>query len=494
MKNKNGFTIIELLVVIVVIGILASITILAYTSVQQQARDKQRMTSSTVVSSGLEKYFDVNGEYPSVAKVTNSDATAAKQLLGLTDLTSLSVSGSTVNLWKTGAASSVNRLTYSGNTDVSASCTSGAAATDICTDYKIQFYNEQTKTVTTITSNHTSGTITAPPPTTPSQPTLAAALNAGNVVATASAITCGVGASGQYAYQTRTNNGAWSGYGAWTATGQYSTPTAQGTKFGFMVKTHCVASGVPSADSTPSTEATYTGPINAPAVPTISNSTAGNTTTWSWVATACPAGTTAYYAANSGNDYDTTSTQNWWMGWQADQTTLTWPRDTTSQGYLYGTKIRAKCANAFATSPWSGDSNVSTWLRNVVAPGTPTNWSYAVVGGRTGWDWYWTEPTCGLGTNSAFQWDGYIGDTNNTNGWSMYWTDKGPYNHYWYGATAPSWQDPGWYNGGNLELQFNGTSTPYNINVYAAITYRCQNPLTLRTAVGARAQAGPYNT
>ncbi len=156
--------------------------------------------------------------------------------------------------------------------------------------------------------------------------------------------------------------------------------------------------------------------------------------------------------------------------------------------------VRVKCANAFATSSWSANSNVDAPIRAVVAPGTPTNWSYAIVNSRTGYDWYWTEPACGLGTSSSFQWDGYIGDTNNTNGLNMYWTDKGPYYHYWYGASAPSKQDPGWYTGGNLELQFNGSSTPVGIDVYAATTYRCQNPLTLRTAVGARAQAGPYYT
>lgn len=41
-KNKNGFTIVELLVVVVVIAILASITTVAYGGLQQQARDVKR--------------------------------------------------------------------------------------------------------------------------------------------------------------------------------------------------------------------------------------------------------------------------------------------------------------------------------------------------------------------------------------------------------------------------------------------------------------------
>lgn len=41
-KQNSGFTIVELLIVIVVIGILAAITIVAYNGVQQRARDMTR--------------------------------------------------------------------------------------------------------------------------------------------------------------------------------------------------------------------------------------------------------------------------------------------------------------------------------------------------------------------------------------------------------------------------------------------------------------------
>ena len=41
-KKQTGFTIVELLIVIVVIGILAAITIVAFNGVQQRARDAQR--------------------------------------------------------------------------------------------------------------------------------------------------------------------------------------------------------------------------------------------------------------------------------------------------------------------------------------------------------------------------------------------------------------------------------------------------------------------
>jgi prepilin-type N-terminal cleavage/methylation domain-containing protein len=39
LKTKSGFTIVELLIVIVVIGILAAITIVAYNGIQDRAND-----------------------------------------------------------------------------------------------------------------------------------------------------------------------------------------------------------------------------------------------------------------------------------------------------------------------------------------------------------------------------------------------------------------------------------------------------------------------
>ncbi|MFI5212655.1 MAG: hypothetical protein ACHQTE_01715, partial [Candidatus Saccharimonadales bacterium] len=465
----------------------------------QQAHDSRRQASATVISSSLEKYFEMNGQYPSVAAMTATDSNSVKQLLGLLNLNSLvapgAPTGTTTNMWQPGAASHGTLLTYSGNTDASASCLSGGAATDSCIDYKIQYYKEQTNTVETIYSLHRTGAapVIATVPAS-AAPSLSAAQNGSNVTATVTPAACQSGAGMLYAFQTRTNDGTWSGYSGWAAENSLSVPGVAGTKFGFQVKQQCVLSGTASPESPPSSETVYIQPIGAPGVPSVANSTAGSITTWSWPAASCPAGTTVVYSVSSGNDYDTTGTQNWWMGWLADQSATSWNRDTSSQGYMYATKIRAKCTNAYATSPWSAESNVSYALRPVSAPGNASGWSYAVTGGRAAYDWYWNQPACGLGTNSSWQWDTYIGDVNNPSGHNLYWSDKGPYNHYWYGANAPSKQDPGWYTGNNLEVSLNGVNTPGGIDVYAAITYRCQNPNTLRSAVGARSQSPGYST
>lgn len=62
--KKPGFTIVELLIVIVVIAILASITIVAYSGIQTRAHDAQRLSVMNSLKKSLEEYYTINGTYP----------------------------------------------------------------------------------------------------------------------------------------------------------------------------------------------------------------------------------------------------------------------------------------------------------------------------------------------------------------------------------------------------------------------------------------------
>ncbi len=70
-KNKQakhfGFTIVELLIVIVVIGILAAITIVAYNGIQQRARNAQTISAAHDYLTAFQGYLAQNGSYPPVA-------------------------------------------------------------------------------------------------------------------------------------------------------------------------------------------------------------------------------------------------------------------------------------------------------------------------------------------------------------------------------------------------------------------------------------------
>ena len=63
-RKQQGFTIVELLIVIIVIGILATLVLVTFSGIQQSARNTQRVTDIKAVASHLETYNAKEGEYP----------------------------------------------------------------------------------------------------------------------------------------------------------------------------------------------------------------------------------------------------------------------------------------------------------------------------------------------------------------------------------------------------------------------------------------------
>jgi prepilin-type N-terminal cleavage/methylation domain-containing protein len=71
-KRQSGFTIVELLIVIVVIGILAAIVITTYAGIQSKGRNTKRTTDIVAIQSKLEAYYAENGNYPSLGNMNDS--------------------------------------------------------------------------------------------------------------------------------------------------------------------------------------------------------------------------------------------------------------------------------------------------------------------------------------------------------------------------------------------------------------------------------------
>ena len=67
--NQSGFTIVELLIVIVVIGILAAITIVAFNGVQQRAENTKTISAVDGYEKALIAYATVKGEYPGYGNI-----------------------------------------------------------------------------------------------------------------------------------------------------------------------------------------------------------------------------------------------------------------------------------------------------------------------------------------------------------------------------------------------------------------------------------------
>lgn len=72
-RKQQGFTIVELLIVIVVIGILAALVITTFTGIQQKARNTERTTDIKAIHGQVEAYYASNGRYPTLANLNDAN-------------------------------------------------------------------------------------------------------------------------------------------------------------------------------------------------------------------------------------------------------------------------------------------------------------------------------------------------------------------------------------------------------------------------------------
>ena len=163
-RVKRGFTLVELIVVMAVIAILATITVVGLGRYQADTRDARRASSVTVLTEALEKYYDANGEYPGCGVISGAGNTVVTSVLpGLSQsalitpqaapATTNSVSCSTVSL--TGD----DIFQYVGDGSTSCQGTQG------CLSYTIKYKKESTGEIATVTSRRNGTIATSGAPT-----------------------------------------------------------------------------------------------------------------------------------------------------------------------------------------------------------------------------------------------------------------------------------------------------------------------------------------
>lgn len=137
-QRQSGFTIVELLIVIVIIGILATLVIVTFSGVQQKARDAERKTDINAIAGQLEAAYANQGYYPGIAGF--NDATTRSALEIRLDLKALADPSSPATQSLTaGTANGTNARVYYFN---GTGCTNTGTA-EQCTGYTVSANLEQ---------------------------------------------------------------------------------------------------------------------------------------------------------------------------------------------------------------------------------------------------------------------------------------------------------------------------------------------------------------
>lgn len=142
MKNLKGFTIVELLIVIVVIGILAGITVVAYNGIRTRANDSDAKVKLSNVNKAIINFQTTNGRYPGISELT---LLSGAQLIGFKTTDEVEPAGIEANRKGTGIEAGVaNVSTAYGNLYYVAYFNAGANgcnAPSICTSYRIGYWS-----------------------------------------------------------------------------------------------------------------------------------------------------------------------------------------------------------------------------------------------------------------------------------------------------------------------------------------------------------------
>ncbi|MFX0548755.1 type II secretion system protein [Hathewaya histolytica] len=126
-EKKKGFTLIELIVVIAILGILAAILLPRFSGFTDSAREKTAMSEAKAIYTSLEAYYAENGQYPPADNGSIQKEAEGKK--GLKDVKNLDK----VTNYNSSAAADAVLFKYKKDDKITVQCTGSGTVTKVTT-------------------------------------------------------------------------------------------------------------------------------------------------------------------------------------------------------------------------------------------------------------------------------------------------------------------------------------------------------------------------
>lgn len=131
-ENTSGFTVVEILVVLLIIGVLTTILLLTYSGIEQHQRNNTRIADIKLIQSNLETYYAESGFYPTLVEM-NDQSWTETNLKGL-DQNSMIDPGSSFSVPTFAATLTKNEYTYAPTSSDGKACNDKTVA---CAKYTL---------------------------------------------------------------------------------------------------------------------------------------------------------------------------------------------------------------------------------------------------------------------------------------------------------------------------------------------------------------------
>lgn len=146
-KSNKGFTIVELLIVIIIIGILAALVLNSFRGVQERARDTERQTDVKAQAAQLEVYYTDNGGYPIFTGSVDTDSWIQTNLKGA-DLNAWRAPNQPANSMVNSSTPTIKQYGYTPlQNDGTTACTTAP-----CAKFKLYWHSEKDDSIKTVES------------------------------------------------------------------------------------------------------------------------------------------------------------------------------------------------------------------------------------------------------------------------------------------------------------------------------------------------------